>query len=380
MKTFPLLLTSLFLMACALTAPLTQGTETPPLSANENVPTATLAAALPSVQPPAGQPPSGKPCGDGVCQGPENAQNCPADCSSTSVTPPLGGPGQSNRTPGAPGQGNQPPGAAAKSDGEYTVTNPSSGAALYVAVFYPDNWDGQTKLPTLVLVPGGSGNSGAFTGQTPKGASTVEVINQAGYAAVVFDPDGRGRSGGTENYNGFVHQDGLAEVIRFAATLPGVDSAKIGLVTYSYGITMGAGALARHPDLPVRFLIDWEGPANRNDTGGCDGAGLGHLKDVASCSDESFWAEREASTFIAQIRVPYQRVQSQTDHVQPDNAHAILMVNNAVSGGVPWVRLNNETPNQTYDLANPPAMLPDATLDRQQDRFIVEYAKELFAM
>lgn len=262
---------------------------------------------------------------------------------------------------------------------EYTITNPSSGAALYVAVFYPDIWDGQTKLPTLVLVPGGSGNSGAFTGQPPKGASTVDVVNQAGYAAVVFDPDGRGKSGGMENYNGFIHQDGLAEVIRFAATLPGVDPANIGLVTYSYGITMGAGALARHPDLPVKFLMDWEGPANRNDTGGCDGAGRGHLKDVASCADESFWVEREASAFIGQIRVPYQRVQSEKDHVQPDNAHALLMVNNAVGGGVPWVRLNSETPNQTYDPANPPAMLPDNVLDRQQDRFIVEYAKELFA-
>lgn len=262
---------------------------------------------------------------------------------------------------------------------EYTVTNPSSGAALYVAVFYPDNWDGQTKLPALVLVPGGNGDSNAFVRPSPSG-STVEVINQAGYAAVIFDPDGRGRSGGTENYDGFIHQDGLAEVIRFAATLPGIAPTNIGLVTYSYGITMGAGALARHPDLPVKFLIDWEGPANRNDTGGCDGAGLGHLKEVASCSDESFWAEREASTFIGQIRVPYQRLQSQKDHVQPDNSHAILMVNNAVGGGVPWVRLNNETPNQTYDPANPPAMLPDNVLDRQQDRFIVEYAKELFAM
>lgn len=262
----------------------------------------------------------------------------------------------------------------------YTVTNPTSGATLYMAVFYPDDWDGRAKLPTLVLVPGGNGDSSSFIRKPPKAPTTVEVINQAGYAAVVFDPDGRGRSGGTENYNGFIHQDGLSEVIHFAATLPGIDSAKIGLVTYSYGITMGAGALARHPNLPVKFLIDWEGPANRDDTGGCDGAARGHLQKVASCTDEAFWAEREASTFIGQIRVPYQRVQSQTDHVQPDNAHAILMINNALSGGVPWVRLNNEAPNQTYDPANPPAMLPDAVLDLQRDHIIVEYAQELFAL
>lgn len=383
MKTFSLLLVSLLLMACALTAPLVQGMETPtvPVPETESAPatnTPALAATLPAFQPPAGQPPSGKPCGDGVCRGPENPQNCPADCSATSVAPPLGGPGQGNRTPGAPGQGNLPPGATVKSDGEYTVTNPSSGAALYVAVFYPDNWDGQSKLPTLVLVPGGSKDSSSFVNRPPKGSSTVEVINQAGYVAVIFDPDGRGRSGGTENYDGFIHQDGLAEVIRFAATLPGVDPAKIGLVTYSYGITMGAGALARYPDLPVKFLIDWEGPANRNDTGGCDSARVGHLKNVASCSDEAFWAEREAATFIGRIRVPYQRLQSQTDHAQPDTVHAVLMVNNAVAGGVPWVRLNNEAPNQTYDPAHPPAMFPDEILDRRTDQWIVKYAQELF--
>ena len=80
---------------------------------------------------------------------------------------------------------------------------------------------------------------------------------------------------------------------------------------------------------------------------------------MASCTDEAFWAQREASTFIAQIRVSYQRIQSEKDHVQPDNTHAILMVNNAVNGGVPWVRLNDLPPNQTYDPANPLAMLSE---------------------
>lgn len=335
-------------------APVTEAFTAPSTSPSEVVPSVTPVAALPSLQPPAGVMPGHTPCGDGVCQGPENAQNCAVDCALTPGTSPFGGEGSD----------------------EHRVTNPASGAALFVQVFYPAGWDGQTKLPALVLVPGGSGDSGAFLKPKPSGSS-VEVINQAGYVAVVFDPDGRGQSDGTEDYNGFIHQDGLAEVIRFASTLPDIDSANIGLVTYSYGITMGAGALARHPDLPVKFLIDWEGPANRDDTGGCDSAKVGHLKDIASCTHESFWAQREASTFIAQIRVPYQRLQSEKDHVQPDNAHAILMVNNAVNGGVPWVRLNNDTPNQTYDPNNPPAMLPDNMLDRRQDQLIVQYAQEL---
>jgi hypothetical protein len=272
----------------------------------------------------------------------------------------------------------RPPVSTGAGETAYAVTNPTSGASLYVAAFFPASWDGQTQLPALVLVPGGSGNSGGFLKQNPAGQSTVSTITDAGMVAIVFDPDGRGQSTGAEDYNGFIHQDGLAEVIRFASTLPGVDPAKIGMVTNSYGITMGAGALARYPDLPVKFLIDWEGPANRLDTGGCDGAGLGHLNTVASCTDEAFWAEREASTFISQIRVPYQRIQSEQDHVQPDYAHTVLMINNAVNGGVPWARLNNETPNQTYDLNALPAMLPES-MDKQKDQMIVQYAQELFS-
>lgn len=97
MKTFSLLLATLLLMACALIAPLTQGAETPtatPVSATESAAASPTEVAstvsLPPVQPPAGQAPFGKPCGDGVCQGPENAQNCPADCALTPNPSPKG--------------------------------------------------------------------------------------------------------------------------------------------------------------------------------------------------------------------------------------------------------------------------------------------------
>lgn len=287
-------------------------------------------------------------CGDGVCQGPENAQNCPVDCALT-------------------------PGPSSTVEGEqYTVINPSSGAALKVYVIRPPQ-SGSTPLPALVLVPGGSGDSRSF--RKPRGEA--QAFAQAGYVVAVFDPDGRGQSGGREDYNGYIHQDGLAEVIRFTATLPGVDASRIGLMTYSYGITMGAGALARYPDLPVAFLLDWEGPANRDDTGGCDSTGIGHLQQVASCTDEAFWSQREASTFIGQIRVPYQRIQSEEDDVQPDNTHAIVMVNNAVNGGVPWVRLNDLPPNQTYDPANPPAMLTEEQ-EHPLPALMLRYIAELF--
>jgi pimeloyl-ACP methyl ester carboxylesterase len=298
------------------------------------------------------QPTLSSLCGNGICQGPENAQNCPADCNAGKNVP----------MPQSTGRAQQ-----------YRVTNPANGASLSVYVNTPAN--SSSPLPALILVPGGSGDSSSFR----KPNNEFQTYPQNGYVVIVFDPDGRGESGGKEDYDGFIQQDGLAAVIEFAATLPQVDSQRIGLISYSYGITMASGALARHPDLPVQFLIDWEGPANRNDTGGCDPGKLGHLKDVAPCTDEAFWSQREASTFIAQIRVPYQRIQSEKDHVQPDNTHAILMINNAVTGGVPWVRLNDLPPNQTYDPANPPAMLSEEK-SRVLSALVLKYIQEMFEM
>ncbi|MBN2547945.1 MAG: hypothetical protein JXB15_02215 [Anaerolineales bacterium] len=249
----------------------------------------------------------------------------------------------------------------------YWVTNPTSQAQLFVQVQYPDNWNGQA-LPTLVLVPGGTA-----AGDPQKARQLVDL----GFIVIVFDADGRGHSQGVEDMNGYVHQDGLAAIIRSTLTIPGVDIQQIGLLSYSYGITMASGALARYPDLPVKFLIDWEGPANRFDTTvGCKPNPRNQWPD---CADEAAWAQREAETFISQIRVPYQRVQSEIDHVQPDVSNAIDMINAAVQGGVPWVRLNDYPANQTYDINNPPAMIPEAQAKRM-DAKIAQYAQELFAL
>jgi len=249
----------------------------------------------------------------------------------------------------------------------YSVTNPTTNAKLYVRVFAPQ--DTSKKYPALILVPGGTGDGNAFTDDALRMAS-------AGIVAITFDPDGRGKSTGQEDYNGHKQQDGLAAVVRFAATLPNVDAQKIGIATYSYGITMGSGALARHPDLPAKFLIDWEGPADRNYTSGCSAGNRGRIL-WQPCSDNAWWSEREAVNFIGQIRVPYQRIQSEKDHVQPNNAHAVEMINAAIKGGVPWVRLNDYPPNQTYDPKAPPAMFPEV-MDRQLTQTVIRYAKELF--
>lgn len=241
-------------------------------------------------------------------------------------------------------------------------------------LIHPDGWSGE-DLPVLVLVPGGSGDSTDFLGP-PR--YTASKLANAGYLVIVFDPQGRGKSGGQEDYNGIIHQDGLADVVRFGSGLPEAKDGLVGLVSFSYGVTMASGSLARHPDLPVAFLIDWEGPADRNDTGGCNDDHTGHLQEVAVCSDEAFWEVHEALTFIARIDVPYQRLQSKTDHAQPDNDHAVAMIHAAIAGGVPWVRLNDLPANLTFDIENQPPMLPDSS-DRDLAALLIPYLADLFA-
>lgn len=247
----------------------------------------------------------------------------------------------------------------------YKVTNPTSGTQLHVRAFYPPDWNGTDLLPALLLMPGGISTS------EPQKAAR---LSDEGYLVIIFDADGRGQSEGTEDYNGFITQDGLAAVIVAAAQLPGLDPARYGLVSYSYGVTAASGALARYPDLPVKFYIDWEGPVDRfYTTSGC-GEPRPEGIQWQPCADNDWWAEREAVNFIGVVDVPYQRIQSQEDHVQPNNNHAIDIVNAAVVGGVPWVRLNDYPPNQTYDRNAPPAMIPE-TQDKMLEKIVGDHAR-----
>ena len=297
-------------------------------------------------------------CGDGFCVEPENYDICPEDCSE---------------------EVNELPGSASSPGEVHWVTNPTSGEELFVKVLTPAEWIGDA-LPALVLIPGGSGDSGDFTSNPQK----IHRFLEDGYALILFDPDGRGKSGGIEDDNGFTHQDGLAAVVQYAAKLPQVDAGRIGMVSYSYGVTMAAGALARYPDLPVLFLIDWEGPANRDDTGGCDGDKLGHLQ-AYDCCDHTFWRQREAARFALDLRVPYLRLQSEIDHVQPDNSHAFLMVNSATAkqyggkGRSVWTRLNDLPPNQVYNLLDLPPLVPEEEANAG-DQMMLNAVREMFAL
>ena len=156
---------------------------------------------------------SRKECGDAICDGPETVANCPEDCIQ---------PDQEQRPP--------PPTSDEGREQFTRILNPTSGVELSVIILAPEAAQPE-RYPTVVLVPGGSGSGEDFT---RPGRTIRQQLNELGFLVVVFDPDGRGRSEGNEDHNGFIHQDGLAAVIRYAADHPLSDGQGIGLVSYSF--------------------------------------------------------------------------------------------------------------------------------------------------
>lgn len=264
------------------------------------------------------------------------------------------------------------------------VRNPTSGVDLYCHIHRPTAFDPGAVYPGIVLVPGGVADGGSFdTGNRAQNYADL------GFIVMHFDPDGRGDStaGGTytnENYCGSLHQDGLRTVLQYLKDLPESDDLNLGIVSSSFGITMASGVLARYPGNPlVKFLMDWEGPADRTDTA----KPTGHVPYAPS--DDVRWSEREAAGFISSFAGYYLRVQTERDHVQTNNLHAIQLVNLATDtpygggGRCLWTRVNSAAgpagnpPNTVYSTAGPPNWIAEGI---STDALMGEYLLELAAL
>jgi len=289
---------------------------------------------------------------------------------------------------------------------EFELVMPS-GNTVYGLVRRPDpeKYPGLC-FPGLVKVPGGinPGRTEAYTDE-------VEMIAGAGMVVVCFNAEGRvddkagekdKESEGDEDYNGFRNQDGLRKVVQWTMDLPYVAAGNVGIRTQSYGITMGAGCVGRYPDLGVKYLVDGEGPPFSFVT--CHGPrflagdmdkydtvkGIFPFPAVWQEPDDpdvaAFWKEREAVKYIGGFKGRYLRLQATWDHAQPpeteadiasfdhpggwpgggpawyQNKHTNDIVNVAVDGGVPWVRVylpqQGNGVNEKYAHDNQPQWLP----------------------
>ena len=291
----------------------------------------------------------------------------------------------------------------------FAVVGPT-GNRIYGQLRRPDPlYASNEVIPAVILVPGGIN-----PGRMEVHGQEAKLLAEAGLVVVCFNAEGRQdsmapddlRSEGEEDFNGFRHQAGLAAIIRYVSDLAYVDIANIGVKSQSYGITMAAGCLGRYPDLPIKYLVDGEGPPDSFVT--CHGARylngdmqkynavwqiFGRLAVWQDDSPENvdWWYEREAINFIGSFRGRYLRLQATWDHAQPPeniaqiaryhrpegwpegsppwwhNRHTDEIVQAAVAGGVPWVRVNlaaqGNAVNAVYGANQPPVYLPGVLSD-----------------
>ena len=252
-----------------------------------------------------------------------------------------------------------PPTASAVVAETLWVVNPTSGCSLYVHIHRPVSAGPAAQVPGVVLVPDLSSAGTTFDG-------FADSLASDGFAVLHFDADGRGHSSGTEDYDGNVHQDGLAACAAVLASRPYVDSQNLGIYSRGYGVVMATGMVARHAAPQVKFLMDFEGPSDRYQTSSDSG---GHVP--VPVDSDAFWLQREAGRFIKSVPGAYLRFQTATDHTGriPDNHHAIALIDSATateyggSGMCVWTRVNDSVmnpENHIYSVSNPPAWVREA--------------------
>ena len=193
-------------------------------------------------------------------------------------------------------------------------------------------------LPGVVVSP--AIHHGRDTLDTHDSVVTASEVAALGYAVLTFDPAGRGESWGEEDFGGPEHQDNLRVAVHALRATPNV--ASVAVLSLSFGVVSATAALARFADeLPVRWLLDWEGPSDRDivTTGGTRLVpAAGH-----TLTDEDYWRPREAVRHVGGLRCAYVRLQAWPDHAQPGEVrHAERMVHAAAAGGaLPWFQIND---------------------------------------
>ncbi|MDQ7823325.1 MAG: hypothetical protein RDV48_11060 [Candidatus Eremiobacteraeota bacterium] len=218
------------------------------------------------------------------------------------------------------------------------VLQSTNGSRLQCYFFTPIGKE--RPLPVLIIVPPGGQEARTMF-------PYAQYFAGAGMGVFCFDPQGRGKSEGTEDYNGPCHQDDVTTVIKYLRSLQGeVDKRNIGIISFYDGTTMALGSLFKNPTLDVKYLIDLEGPGTRDD---CTKMRCPVPKGVVL--DDFFWKEREGIRYIERIFCRYLRLQCKTDHaMNEDKAYAIAMYNKALKGKSPWARCNF---NGTYQEMDP---------------------------
>ena len=202
----------------------------------------------------------------------------------------------------------------------FAVSNPASGVDIFGEIHLPGDASSTSQVPAIIMVPDAGEDGAGFHG-------ICDVWARLGFAAIHFDPDGRGHSIGDGSYvnddwSGFIHQDGLRRVFEMVASHQDIDSEQLVLRAVGHGLAMATGMLQRHPSPPrAAVLLDVEGHSTREQSSFENGGPV-----PVPEANGNFWAEREALGFIGQVDAAYLRLQSAEDSISPNNDYVIELL------------------------------------------------------
>ena len=161
----------------------------------------------------------------------------------------------------------------------------------------------QSDAPILLCCPDFPDASASFL-ENRYPFSCAE-IHKAGYSLLIFDPAGRGKSWGMEDYGGLEHQDNVSTLLSWVHKRKPLS--KIGVFSVGCGLSMAIGGITTS-SVPVEFLMDMEGPSDEE-----------FLAPIYALSKQSihknFWKERSPVHLLPSFQTPYIRIQAEYDHL-----------------------------------------------------------------
>lgn len=131
----------------------------------------------------------------------------------------------------------------------FTCTAADGSTPLFGVLFKPPDFDPDTRYPLVVDVYGGP-HSQAVTGRFDPGPA------ERAFGCVIMKVDNRGTTGRGKAFEGATYLrlggpdvDDQAAAVREIASRPWVDPDRVGIFGHSYGGTMAASCMIRHPQL-----------------------------------------------------------------------------------------------------------------------------------
>jgi len=131
----------------------------------------------------------------------------------------------------------------------FTCTAADGSTPLFGVLFKPPDFDPAARYPLVVDVYGGP-HSQAVTGRFDPGPA------ERAFGCVIMKVDNRGTTGRGKAFEGVTYLrlggpdvDDQAAAVREIASRPWVDPDRVGIFGHSYGGTMAASCMIRHPQL-----------------------------------------------------------------------------------------------------------------------------------